>query len=155
MEGVFLMAKNEDSLKALTVMLRASQSLQDVMKQDMVKYGLNPTEFAVLELLYAKGEQKIQNIGKKILLSSSSMTYVIDKLEQKGHIERKPCATDRRVIFAHITDKGKSFMEEAFPLHEKMITELFSVLSSEEIETLIPLVKKVGLTAAEQSTKNK
>ncbi|MBM6613952.1 MarR family transcriptional regulator [Desemzia sp. RIT804] len=149
------MEKKEQSLKALTVMLRAAQSLQDVMKQDMVKYGLNPTEFAVLELLYSKGEQKIQHIGKKILLSSSSMTYVIDKLEQKGHIERKPCATDRRVIFAHITDKGKAFMEEAFPLHEEMITDLFSVLSSEEVETLIPLVKKVGLTAAEQSTKNK
>ena len=83
------------------------------------------------------------------------MTYVIDKLEQKGHIERKPCATDRRVIFAHITEKGKNFMEEAFPLHEKMITELFSVLTEEELETVIPLVKKVGIAAAGQSTKNK
>lgn len=149
------MAREELSLKALTVMLKAFQSTQDVIKQDMTKYGLNPTEFAVLELLYSKGEQQIQHIGKRILLSSSSMTYVIDKLEQKGHIERKPCATDRRVIFAHITEKGKNFMEEAFPLHEKMITELFSVLTEEELETVIPLVKKVGIAAAGQSTKNK
>ncbi|MER1955530.1 MAG: MarR family transcriptional regulator [Desemzia incerta] len=149
------MTREELSLKALTVMLKAFQSTQDVIKQDMTKYGLNPTEFAVLELLYSKGEQQIQHIGKKILLSSSSMTYVIDKLEQKGHIERKPCATDRRVIFAHITEKGKNFMEEAFPLHEKMITELFSVLTEEELETVIPLVKKVGIAAAGQSTKNK
>lgn len=149
------MTREELSLKALTVMLRAFQSTQDVIKQDMTKYGLNPTEFAVLELLYSKGEQQIQHIGKKILLSSSSMTYVIDKLEQKGHIERKPNATDRRVIFAHITEKGRQFMEEAFPLHEKMITELFSVLTAEELETMIPLVKRVGLAAAGQSTKNK
>ncbi|WHZ31816.1 MarR family transcriptional regulator [Desemzia incerta] len=149
------MSREELSLKALTVMLKAFQSTQDVIKQDMTKYGLNPTEFAVLELLYSKGEQQIQHIGKRILLSSSSMTYVIDKLEQKGHIERKPCATDRRVIFAHITEKGKNFMEEAFPLHEKMITELFSVLTEEELETVIPLVKKVGIAAAGQSTKNK
>lgn len=149
------MTREELSLKALTIMLKAFQSTQDVIKQDMTKYGLNPTEFAVLELLYSKGEQQIQHIGKRILLSSSSMTYVIDKLEQKGHIERKPCATDRRVIFAHITEKGKNFMEEAFPLHEKMITELFSVLTEEELETVIPLVKKVGIAAAGQSTKNK
>lgn len=149
------MTREELSLKALTVMLKAFQSTQDVIKQDMTKYGLNPTEFAVLELLYSKGEQQIQHIGKRILLSSSSMTYVIDKLEQKAHIERKPCATDRRVIFAHITEKGKNFMEEAFPLHEKMITELFSVLTEEELETIIPLVKKVGIAAAGQSTKNK
>lgn len=59
------MENKEKSLKALTVMLRASQSLQDVMKQDMVKYGLNPTEFAVLELLYSKGNKKFNTLGKK------------------------------------------------------------------------------------------
>lgn len=149
------MSSSEESLKALTVMLRASQSVQDVLKQDMTKYGLNPTEFMVLELLASKGEQPIQQIGKKILLSSSSMTYVIDKLEQKEYIERKPCATDRRVIFAHITDKGMAFMEKSFPHHEKMITELFSVLNEDELQSFNRLVKKVGYHAAEKSTKNK
>lgn len=149
------MNSSEESLKALTVMLRASQSIQDILKQDMMKYGLNPTEFMVLELLAAKGAQPIQQIGKKILLSSSSMTYVIDKLEKKEFIERKPFETDRRVIFAHITDKGMTFMEESFPHHEKMITDLYSVLSEEELTAFISLVKKVGYHAAEKNTKNK
>lgn len=149
------MVKSKEALKALTVMLRAAQSVQDVLKQDMIKYGLNPTEFMVLELLTSKGEQPIQQIGKKILLSSSSMTYVIDKLEKKGYLKRKPDPKDRRVIMACVTDKGKTFMEDSFPKHEESITEMFSVLTEEELEEFVSLVKKVGYQAAEKSTKHK
>ena len=132
-------------LKALVVFLRSSQTLQEKVKKDMEQYGVNPTEFAVLELLYHKGEQPIQHIGKKILLASSSITYVVDKLESKGFVERKACKTDRRVTYAHITEEGKSFMDRAFPQHEEAIKELFGDFSEEELKTMIGLMKKVGL----------
>ena len=76
--------KKELSLKTLIVFMRASQAVQDILKNDMEKYGVNLTEFAVLELLYHKGDQPIQHIGKKILLASSSITYVVDKLEKRN-----------------------------------------------------------------------
>ena len=69
-------------LNAVSVILRASQSIQDVIRKDAARYELNPTEFAVLELLYHQGDQPIQMIGKKVLFLSS-ITYVVDKLEQK------------------------------------------------------------------------
>ncbi|MGM9944978.1 MAG: MarR family winged helix-turn-helix transcriptional regulator [Lysinibacillus sp.] len=125
--------------------MRASQSVQDIVKQDMGKYGVNPTEFAVLELLYHKGEQPIQHIGKKILLASSSITYVVDKLESKGYVERRACPNDRRVTYAVITNEGKAFIEEAFPKHEQTIETIFEKLSEEELETIIQLLKKIGL----------
>ena len=132
-------------LKALVVLMRASQTVQDIVKQDMGKYGVNPTEFAVLELLYHKGDQPIQHIGKKILLASSSITYVVDKLEEKGFVQRRACPKDRRVTYAVITDKGKAFIEEAFPQHEKTIETIFEHLSQEELTTTIELLKKIGL----------
>lgn len=64
---------------------------------------MNPTEFAVLELLYHKGQQPLQQIGGKILLASGSITYVVDKLEKKGFLERVACPNDRRVTYAAIT----------------------------------------------------
>lgn len=73
-----------DELKGVTVILRASQAIQEVIRKDVANYGLNPTEFSVLELLYHKGDQPIQMIGKKVLISSGSITYVVDKLEQKN-----------------------------------------------------------------------
>src|SRR5699024_6516398 len=107
--------EEELSLKLFVVLSRANQSIQRKVIEDISRYELNQSEFIVLELLYNKGSQPIQKIGKKVLLASSSMTYVIDKLEQKKLIERKSCARDRRVTYAHITAQGTKVMEQIFP----------------------------------------
>src|SRR5690625_2624140 len=99
------------SLKLFVVLSRASQSIKKRVEEDIKCLGLNPTEFAVLELIYSKGDQPIQKIGEKILIASSSITYVVDKLEQKNYLKRKPCPKDRRVTHATITEEGKNIMD--------------------------------------------
>ena len=146
--------RTTNSLKALTVLMRSSQHVQESIKRSISNFGLNPSEFGVLELLYHKGEQPIQNIGKKILLASSSLTYVIDKLESKGLVSRKPCETDRRVIFTSITEDGRKLMDEIFPLNENDIEKIFQALEPSELEQYVELVKKVGIHA-ETLNKNK
>lgn len=137
----------ELSLKLFVVMSRAIQSIQKRVIEDISRYGLNQTEFAVLELLHHKGAQPIQKIGKKILLASSSMTYVIDKLEKKSYIERKACEEDRRVTFAQLTEKGKMIMKRIFPQHAEALNEIFGSLTTKEKVALIEQLKKVGLYA--------
>jgi MarR family transcriptional regulator, 2-MHQ and catechol-resistance regulon repressor len=139
--------QQNNKLKAFTVLLRASQSVQETSKKEHVKQGINPTEFAVLELLYHKGEQPIQAIGKKILIASSSITYVVDKLEEKQFVTRRACPTDRRVTYAVITDEGKQLMDKIFPAHVKKIEEIFDCLAEDEVVLLIDLLKKVGYSA--------
>lgn len=136
---------NDKSLKLLVVMLRASQTVSEQVKKDMLEYGVNPTEFAVLELLYSRGNQPIQKIGDKILLASSSLTYVVDKLEKKELVERVDCPEDRRIRYASITDKGRDFMDQIFPKHKKKIEEIFGHLTEEEVNQAIDLFKKIGL----------
>src|SRR5690625_1727137 len=87
----------ELSLKLFIVINRALEELRKKATEDVKRHGLNLTEFAVLELLYHKGAQPIQVIGKKVLLASSSITYVIDQLEKKGFLKRQACPKDRRV----------------------------------------------------------
>ncbi|KGR87807.1 MarR family transcriptional regulator [Ureibacillus massiliensis 4400831 = CIP 108448 = CCUG 49529] len=141
------MEQQNQKLKAFTVLLRASQSVQEASKRDHSKHGLNPTEFAVLELLYHKGDQPIQVIGKKILIASSSITYVVDKLEEKGFVVRRACPSDRRVTYAAITDEGKRIMDQIFPRHIEVIEEIFNVITDDEVNILIDLLKKVGYNA--------
>lgn len=136
--------KKELSLKTLIVFMRASQAVQDILISNMEKNGVNLTEFAVLELLYHKGDQPIQHIGRKILLASSSITYVVDKLEKKELAERKACSKDRRVTYTSITEKGKQFIEDIFPEHEQTIQGIFEDLTEEELETTMRLLKKIG-----------
>jgi len=139
--------ESELSLKLFVVLTRALQSIEKQAIKDIKSHGLNLTEFAVLELLYHKGDQPIQAIGQKVLLASSSITYVVDKLEKKMYLERKACPKDRRVTYAGITEQGKILMDEIFPQHEQVIHELFSGLNREEKETMIHQLKQIGFHA--------
>ena len=87
------------------------------MQQDVKNYGLNVTEFAVLELLYSKGPQPIQRIRDRVLIASSSISYVVSQLEDKGWITRDKDPLDKRVYNATLTDKGQQFMADIFPQH--------------------------------------
>ena len=141
---------NQDqSLKLFVVMSRAMQSIMKRVEEDIKSYGLNPTEFAVLELLYSKGDQPIQKIGEKVLLASSSITYVVDKLEKKQLIMRRPCPKDRRVTYAAITDEGTSLMADIFPKHREAIDEIFGGLDGKEKDEMIVQLKKLGFHAEE------
>ena len=82
---------------------------------------------------------------------NSSITYVVDKLEKRGLVARISCAKDRRITYAEITEQGSAFMQEIFPKHEQSIHELMSVLSTEEKEAAITLLKKLGLSIKDLS----
>lgn len=135
------------SLKLFVVLNRAMESIHKKVATDIKRYGLNLTEFAVLELLYHKGEQPIQKIGQKVLLASSSITYVVDKLEEKGYLVRKACPKDRRVTYADLTDEGNKFISSIFPTHEQEIHRIFGGLNSEEKKQMIDQIKKLGIHA--------
>jgi len=141
----------KQSLKLYIVLSRAHKAINETTHSFFQENGLNPTEFAVLELLYHKGRQPLQQIGNKILLASGSITYVIDKLEKRGYLLRVSCPADRRVTYAEITEKGEAFMGELFPKHERHLHELVSVLSAEEKDQAINLLKKLGLSIKDLS----
>ncbi len=135
------------SLKLFIVLSRAYKAINEQVNKMIQVNGLNPTEFAVLELLYHKGDVPLQQIGGKILLASGSITYVVDKLEQKNLLKRIACPNDRRVTYAQITEEGKKLIDEIFPEHAKRIDELMSQLSESEKAEAIELLKKLGIPA--------
>ncbi|MDA7026219.1 MarR family transcriptional regulator [Bacillus sp. CLL-7-23] len=140
-------SEQEQSLKLFIVLSRAYRSINDHMNRYIHQYGLNPTEFAVLELLYHKGDQPLQQIGDKILLASGSITYVVDKLEKKQLLVRRASSSDRRVTYAQITDQGVKLLEQIFPDHAKKLHQMISVLNAEEKKACIDMLKNVGLNA--------
>lgn len=135
------------SLKVFIVLSRALQAIKKCVEEDIKCLGLNPTEFSVLELIYSKGDQPIQKIGEKVLIASSSITYVVDKLEKKKLIERKPCMKDRRITYAAITKEGTELMNEVFPKHRAAMNEICGGLDLKEKEVLIEHLKKLGYHA--------
>ena len=134
----------EASLKLFVVLSKAYKTVMDHAVKDMKKHGLSPSEFTMLELLYNKGQFPLQQIGEKILVTSGSITYNIDKLEKKGLLRRIPCKDDRRVIFAEITDAGIELFDRIFPDHAKAVHTIMRSLSLEEKQQTTELLKKLG-----------
>jgi MarR family 2-MHQ and catechol resistance regulon transcriptional repressor len=135
---------NEVSLDLFIALNRASQWINAHADRDIKLYGLNRTEFGVLELLYHKGSQPLQQIGGKVLMSSGNITYVVDKLEKKELVKRRASQEDRRLIYAEITDAGTRFIEEVFPKHAQVIDNAVNGLSLEEKQIVSQLLKKLG-----------
>lgn len=134
----------ELSLKLYIVMHHAFNSLQDHSFRDMKTYGLNPTEFAVLELLYNKGPQQIQQIGERVLISSGSITYVVNKLIEEEYVVREQYEMDRRISYVYLEPKGKKLMDEIFPKHAEQMGQITSGLTVREKKKLIETLKKLG-----------
>ncbi|MED4604293.1 MarR family transcriptional regulator [Paenibacillus validus] len=141
--------ERDESLHLFVVLSRACEWVTAHAHRDIRRHGLNPTEYGVLELLYHKGPQPLQQIGEKILMTSGNITYVIDKLEQKQLVVRKPCPEDRRVSFAEITERGVAFLNDAFPAHQQVVANAVAGLTSEEKRQAIALLKKLGISAKE------
>lgn len=125
------------------VLMQTSKAIHERIKEEMASNKLGITEFSVLEVLYQKGKQTIQQIGHCILISSGSMTYVIDKLEKRGLLSRNACPDDRRVIHVTLTDEGYELMNEIMPKYHEFVYDMFEGLNSNEAETLVELLKKV------------
>ncbi|MEH7443020.1 MarR family transcriptional regulator [Bacillus sp. JJ1122] len=127
------------------LLMHTSKAIQEKIRDRISSSKLNLTEFSVLEVLYHRGQQTIQQIGSSILISSSSMTYVIDKLEQRGLLRRSPCANDRRVIHVVMTPEGTALMDEIMPEHHEMVDSMFGLLSEDEKQLFVELLKKISV----------
>jgi MarR family 2-MHQ and catechol resistance regulon transcriptional repressor len=141
------MESTKDALKLWVVLARAFASVQQAASDDVARHGLTLGEFAVLEALYHKGPLLLGEVQKKILVSSGGVTYLVDRLEQRGLVRRKLCAEDRRARYAELTENGGAFMDDTFPEHAQHIAEAVSALDTDEQRELIRLLKELGLSA--------
>ncbi len=146
------MATKEDTsgMHVWLVLWNAFKSLEILDKRSVSDLGLGCiSDFAVLEVLYHKGPTPINTIGKKIHLTSGSITAAVDRAEKKGLVERQWDAGDRRVIYAALTANGNSTIKAALKEHAASLEIAASGLSASERGQLLKLLKKLGYRAAE------
>ena len=143
-------SQEDAALHLFVVLARAYNSVMGHSNRSIHSYGLNSTEFGVLDVLYHKGPQPLQKIGEKVLISSGNITYVTDKLQKKNLIVRRASLEDRRVIFADLTDEGRSLFEEIFSGHKKKIVHAVNGLTEEEQNQAAALLRKLGTTAQDK-----
>jgi MarR family 2-MHQ and catechol resistance regulon transcriptional repressor len=110
--------------------------------------GLGHSDFAVLEVLLHRGPQPVNVIGKKVLLTSASITAAVDRLETRKLLRRTSDPKDGRSRIVELTQSGRRLIEQAFQKYERDMEETMAVLKSAERVDLVRLLKKVGMWAA-------
>src|ERR1700747_2386538 len=89
------------------VLWKAAHAIEQNAVQSVSALGLGLSEFAVLEVLLHKGPQPVNAIGKRVLLTSGSITAAVDRLESRNLVRRTADPQDRRTRIVHLTETGK------------------------------------------------
>jgi MarR family transcriptional regulator, 2-MHQ and catechol-resistance regulon repressor len=116
---------------------------------DATRHGITLAEFGALEALYHKGPMLQGQLQEKILISSGGITWVVNKLIDRGLVRRRPCPDDRRARWAELTPAGSAFIREHFPDHARAIERATSGLTGAERTQATKLLRKLGTSAAE------
>ena len=106
-------------------------------------HGLSFTQFAVLELLYNKGEFTVKQITEKVLSSGGNITVIVQKLEKDGLVARKENPYDKRSNLIAITEKGRELMDIVFPAVMQALETYFSRITDKEAETVVNILRKL------------
>ena len=138
------------------VLWKAASAVQSYAEESISELEMCGSDFAVLEALLHKGPLPINEIGKKVLLTSGSITVAVDRLETKRFVERRAHGTDRRAKMVHLTKEGRKLITRAYADHAADLERLASAsLTRAERETLIRLLKKIGYKAAAESKQDR
>lgn len=147
--------RREQSLKGgsgvhvFLVLWKAARAVETYAENSIAELEMCGSDFAVLEALLHKGPLPINEIGKKVLLTSGSITVAVDRLESKGLVERRASGTDRRARIVHLTKDGRELITRVYADHASDMERLAAAsLNRSERETLIRLLKKIGYEAA-------
>jgi len=138
-------------LKLWVVLARAFDAVDHHSRSSIARFGLGTTEFGVLEVLYHKGELAVCDVQRRILVESSSTTYVVDKLVTRGLVRRRHSSHDRRVVLVALTAAGRRVIERIFPLHADAMRRAVAALPARQQAQAVRLLRALGKGAAESS----
>jgi DNA-binding MarR family transcriptional regulator len=105
---------------------------------------LHPREFAVLRAVRGNEGQSQQALAERLRIPPSRMVAIVDELESRGLIERRPDSSDRRVRTLYVTRRGQKVLDDAFNLvvqNERAITD---TLTAKERVQLLDLLNRIA-----------
>jgi DNA-binding MarR family transcriptional regulator len=111
--------------------------------QRIAEIDIHPPEFRVLNVVDAAEGQSQQAIGEAIQAPASRMVAIVDELEQRGFIERRPHPSDRRVHALYLTAKGRKLLTKGREIAMEHEQELIRGLSAADHKQLIALLGKL------------
>jgi MarR family 2-MHQ and catechol resistance regulon transcriptional repressor len=126
------------------ILIKAYGAIEAVAAKSIADSNLCPSDFQILEILLHKGALPVNTIGRKIMLTSGSISTAVDRLEKRKLVRKDPSVDDARVIYVSLTGTGHALIQRIFSRHAQRMEDVFGPLSGQERLLLEELLKKVG-----------
>lgn len=111
-------------------------------KPHLDKLGITYPQYLVLMILWEKDGISVNEITKKLILNTNTITPLLKRMEKQGIIKRHRSVNDERKVIINLTKEGKLLREEAVVVPEKLAAKLIS--GSFDIEEIIKLKDKLN-----------
>jgi len=123
---------------------RIFKAIQDYSHEVSKNYGITGPQLWVIKTISLNGKLSLGDLGKGMYLQPSTITGLIDALEQKGYVARVRDQGDRRVVKIQLTPKGQRLAKRApNPAQGKMIYGL-TKLKGRELNLIFNSVQKLA-----------
>ena len=119
---------NEEQLRAWRAFLRAHSTMLRRISQDLDEADLPPLAwYDVLAVLRDAPEARLRqvDVADQLLLSTSGLSRLLDRIEEAGLVQRVACPGDRRSLHLQLTDDGREMLERMWPVYARGIAETF------------------------------
>ena len=135
--------KHREQLKALFETMAELERKMANEWNSRNNLGFSKSHILLLTFLEEEGPKRPSAIAERLKVTTGGVTVLTTKLIKGGFIERIQSESDKRSAQIHITNDGKEILKQSRLHVETMFNDMFSMLSSEEIDTLKSIFKKM------------
>ncbi len=120
------------------------QKLSRYYNQQLAGFDLSVPKALLLLEISPEGGENPKTLAAKLDLESSSMTGLLDRLEKKGFIERRPDPNDRRSILIFLTQSGITARENIKALVEKLDRKVQEALTADDVKAFRRIISVIS-----------
>ncbi len=131
--------------EAYLSLLRTADALQAQVENKLKEFGLTGTQYNALRILRGAGTEGLpcREIGERMITHDPDITRLLNRLENRGFVERTRARHDRRVIYGKITAAGLKLLRELDAPIEKHSREMLRHVGQKKLKQLIELLELV------------
>ncbi|WAH38690.1 MarR family winged helix-turn-helix transcriptional regulator [Alicyclobacillus dauci] len=106
--------------------------------------GLTPGQLFMLYSIKKEGHAMVSQLARRMEVTSSAITVMLDRLEQRGLVKRMRDVEDRRAVYVELTERGDAAIEEVMEVRHRVIAQTLSELPDQEIESFITILERLA-----------
>jgi DNA-binding MarR family transcriptional regulator len=120
-----------------------ARELRHRTREALTPWQITPAQFRALSVLIRDEPQRVTELADRLGIAPRSATEVVDHLERRGLVERRPDAADRRATLIGLTGKGRAAGDDVREARQAEAGRLFGTLSEDDRETLAQILRKL------------